>query len=356
MRRLRRHLPFLGGAAVCLLTGLWAGLARSGWDLPLPRPHHPLAHGPLLICALLGTLISLEKAVAIARPWAYLAPALAALGGLWLIAVPQPRVAALFFVAASVMLTLVLAHLLRRRPDTAGAVMLAGALAWLAGNVQWVTGSSIPTVAFWWLAFPTLTIVGERLELSRVVAPPRSARLTFLAALTLYAVGLAILLRDLDFGLRLQGVGMLLLAVWLLRYDLARRTVRMPGQHRFTALCLLTGFLWLAVGGACAFIWGANLQDMRYDFLLHALVLGFIFGMIFGHAPIIAPMIFGRRLAWSGLFYAPLALLQVSLILRLAADGTGWEGGRAWGAAANAAALLLFLVVNVRAGILGDSV
>ena len=72
---IRRHLPFLGAAGVCLIIGLWAGLARSGWELPLPREHHPLAHGPLLVCAFLDTLISLEKAAAIARGWAYLAPA-----------------------------------------------------------------------------------------------------------------------------------------------------------------------------------------------------------------------------------------------------------------------------------------
>jgi hypothetical protein len=325
MPRARDRLPFLAAAAICLLTALWAGLARSGWDLPMPRAHHPLAHGPLFVCAFLGTLISLEKAVALERSWAYLAPALAALGGLGLIAAARPLLAALIFAAASAILVLVLGHLLQR-------------------------------VVPWWLAFPTLTILGERLELSRVAAPPRSAFVGFLVALTIYASGLVLFLRDFDLGLRLQGFGLLVLAVWLLRYDLARRTVRRPGAHRFTALCLLSGFLWLGVGGANALIWGANLQGLRYDALLHALLLGFVFGMIFGHAPIIAPMLFGRRLAWSRVFYGPLVLLQISLLLRLAGDWMGWEAGRAWGAAANVAALILFLPVNVRAGVLGERI
>jgi hypothetical protein len=356
MPRARDRLPFLAAAAICLLTALWAGLARSGWDLPMPRAHHPLAHGPLFVCAFLGTLISLEKAVALERSWAYLAPAFAALGGLGLIVAPRPRLAALIFAAASAILVLVLGHLLQRHLDLAGVVMLSGAVAWLVGNLHWAMGGSIPTVVPWWLAFPTLTILGERLELSRVAAPPRSAFVGFLVALTIYASGLVLFLRDFDLGLRLQGFGLLVLAVWLLRYDLARRTVRRPGAHRFTALCLLSGFLWLGVGGANALIWGANLQGLRYDALLHALLLGFVFGMIFGHAPIIAPMLFGRRLAWSRVFYGPLVLLQISLLLRLAGDWMGWEAGRAWGAAANVAALILFLPVNVRAGVLGERI
>jgi hypothetical protein len=356
MPRARERLPFLAGAAICLLGALWAGLVRSGWDLPMPRDHHPLAHGPLFVGAFLGTLISLEKAVALERPWGYLAPALAALGGLGLIAAPRPQLTALIFATASAILVLVLGQLLRRHLDLAGVVMLSGAVAWLVGNLHWAMGASIPTVVPWWLAFPTLTILGERLELSRVATPPRSAVLGFLAALTIYIAGLVLFLRDFDLGLRLQGLGLFVLAAWLLRYDLARRTLRQPGQHRFTALCLLSGFLWLGVGGASALIWGVNLQGLRYDALLHVLLLGFVFGMIFGHAPIIAPMLFGRRLAWSRVFYGPLVLLQISLLLRLAGDWTGWEVGRAWGAAANVAALLLFLPVNVRAGVLGERI
>ena len=42
---------------------------------------------------------------------------------------------------------------------------------------------------------------------------------------------------------------MLVLAVWLFRYDIARRTVLQSGLTRFIALCLLAGYGWLAVGG-----------------------------------------------------------------------------------------------------------
>ena len=61
---------------LALLTGLWAGLARLGWAVPLPRPGFSSLHGPLMVSGFLGTLISLERAVALGRPWAYAAPLL----------------------------------------------------------------------------------------------------------------------------------------------------------------------------------------------------------------------------------------------------------------------------------------
>jgi hypothetical protein len=157
-------------------------------------------------------------------------------------------------------------------------------------------------------------------------------------------------------ALRLQGLGLFLIAVWLLRFDLARRTLRSPGVHRYTALCLLLGFAWLAVGGGFAALWGVDLQGLRYDALIHTILLGFVFGMIFGHAPIIAPMLLGRRIAFDRLFYAPLVLLQVSLGLRIASDLAGWLPGRGWGALLNVASVLLFLVTTVRGVVRGGRI
>ena len=51
-------------------------------------------------------------------------------------------------------------------------------------------------------------------------------------------------------GLRLAGLGMILLAAWLLRYDVARYNLRKPGLTGYIAACLFSGFLWLGVGGA----------------------------------------------------------------------------------------------------------
>ena len=59
----------------------------------------------------------------------------------------------------------------RRQPSLETAALLAGAAAWLAGNVMLFEGrAAVP----WWIAFFALTIGGERLEL---LALPQAAAL-----------------------------------------------------------------------------------------------------------------------------------------------------------------------------------
>ena len=48
-------------------------------------------------------------------------------------------------------------------------------------------------------------------------------------------------------GYPMLGVSLLALVTWLLRYDVAMKTVRATGLPRFSAVCLLAGYAWLAV-------------------------------------------------------------------------------------------------------------
>jgi hypothetical protein len=43
-----------------------------------------------------------------------------------------------------------------------------GAVAWLAGNLLWLSGWLVAQIVLWWVAFLILTIAGERLELGRI--------------------------------------------------------------------------------------------------------------------------------------------------------------------------------------------
>ena len=88
---------------------------------------------------------------------------------------------------------------------------------------------------------------------------------------------------------------------------------------------------------------GGVLAGPYYDALPHAVFVGFVFAMIFGHAPIIFPAVLGQTVAYHPLFYAPLWLLHLSLLLRLTGDLAGWPPGRQWGGLLNAVAVLLFL-------------
>ena len=57
-------------AMTALLAGLWAGLLRLGWPWPILRSTLLVNHGPLMVSGFLGTLISLERAVAVSGLWA----------------------------------------------------------------------------------------------------------------------------------------------------------------------------------------------------------------------------------------------------------------------------------------------
>ena len=99
------RLPLLFFAMISLLAGVLAGLARLAWDVPPLAASAAGWHGALMVPAFFGTVIGLERAVAIGRLWAYAAPAAAGLGGLCLIAgAPVAAAQALALLGAVVML------------------------------------------------------------------------------------------------------------------------------------------------------------------------------------------------------------------------------------------------------------
>jgi hypothetical protein len=86
-----------------------------------------------------------------------------------------------------------------------------------------------------------------------------------------------------------------------------------------------------------------------YDAALHALLLGFVFSMVFGHAPIVFPAVLRVALPYHPVFYAPLLLLHGSLALRLLGDASGSFALAHWGALGSALALAAFIAVMASA-------
>jgi hypothetical protein len=337
------RFPLLLLSILALLAAIWAGLLRIGWPWPNPQPALPAAHGPLMISGFLGTLIALERAVALRKKWTYLTPLLSGTGGLLLLLGLSWTWGNLFLTLGSLALVFVFAFIVRQHLAMYTGVMAVGAVAWLVGNVLLLAARPVHLAVLWWLAFLVLTIAGERLELSRVLRlTPRVQRLFVIAAAVLLA-GPILSLFSYEAAMRLAGLGMVALALWLLRFDIARRTLRKTGLTRFIAACLFSGYVWLLVGGLLALVYGGVPAGPAYDAILHAVFLGFVFGMIFGHAPIIFPSVLGRPIQYSPFFYSYLLLLQVSLILRLLGDIFLWLPGRQWGGLLNAVVLLLFL-------------
>ena len=74
------RLPLLLLGFAALIGGVSAGLLRLGWDVPLEGSAIAAWHGPLMISGFFGTVIGLERAVALAQGWAYLGPLAGALG------------------------------------------------------------------------------------------------------------------------------------------------------------------------------------------------------------------------------------------------------------------------------------
>jgi hypothetical protein len=349
----KARLPLLAVAMLALLAAMWAGLLRLGWDLPPLRDTLAAAHGPLMVGGFLGTLIGVERAVALGRPWAYLAPLCTALGALALLIGVPATLGAGLLVAGSVALLASYTAILRRQVALFTVTMALGADAWAIGNALWAVGRPIHQIVLWWAGFLVLTIAGERLELSRLRRPSQASQVLFLAAAGLFLAGLALSIVAYDAGARVAGAGMVALAAWLARYDVARRTVRLPGLPRFSAVCLLSGYVWLAAAGIMAVVFGGVAAGPRYDALLHAVFLGYVFAMIFAHAPIILPAVTGLAVPFHRVFYVHLILLHLSLLLRVGSDLTGWLPGRQWGGLLNVLVLLLFIgstAVAVRRG------
>ena len=186
-----------------------------------------------------------------------------------------------------------------------------------------------------------LTIAAERLEMTRLMRRGEGAAQALYVILGAQLLGCAASTVSAAWGGVLYGLSLTGLAVWLLTFDISRRTVKTEGLSRYMALCLLLGYFWLAVAGM-AWAGTAVGQPLR-DAALHALALGFVLSMMLGHAPVILPALARVKLQFGWLFYVPFALLHASLVVRLI-------GGRldlsllAAGAAANALSILLFAV------------
>jgi hypothetical protein len=335
------------GVLTLLLSSLWAGLLRLGWALPAPHGSLALLHGPLFVCGMLGTVIGLERAVALGRPWTFVGPALTLIGGIGLVAGMPIGLGALLMVGGSLGLLAVFAALLKRQPARFVVTMALGAAALLSGNLLWLGGWPYSVAALWWAGFLILTIVGERLELGRLRQLPPRALWSFTVGVGLLLLGLLVAVGWFDLGVRLVGASFLALGVWLLRYDIARRTIRRPGVPRFSAICILSGSAWLVVGGVIALFAGAQYAGPLYDAMLHAVFVGFVFAMIFGHAPIIIPALLKLPITFSAWSYLPLALLHISLVLRTGGNLAGLVDLRRWGGMLNAVTIVLFLLITM---------
>lgn len=333
----------LGLVAVSLVSGVFGGLARYGvapssFDGDAWLSHALLWHAGLMICGFLGTVIGIERAVAVKRPMAFVAPVLSGTAGLCVVA-GWATLASALLVAAATAFVAVNIVIVRRQRAAHTVLLLVAALAWLIGNLHFALGAASLATLAWWFSFLVLTIAAERLEMTRLMRRHPAAHPSFHATVTLLLVGATASAVWPVIGGVLFGAALALLAAWLAVFDIARRTVFAAGLPRYMAVCLLGGYAWLAAAGVAwaAMVLGAPTRDIA----LHALGLGFVFSMMMGHAPVILPAVARIKMQFGRPFYGPLLALHLSLLLRLGV-GAFDDRLRAVGTAMNALTLVWF--------------
>jgi hypothetical protein len=286
--------------------------------LPGGLPRIAERHGALMICGFFGTLISLERAVAVGRGWAYAAPVFSAVGVV-LHVFGAGTISIIAFMAAGLALTITSAAVVVRQPALFTVGLTVAAASWLIGSCLWLAGRPIAEAVGWWLAFLVVTIAAERLELSRVLQPSRIAQGTLAAALGLVIGGAAMGELAHSFA-PISALGFIGCAGWLFDKDVARRTVRQTGQPRFSAICMLAGYAWLAVAGLELLLQPGGANPFAYDAVVHTVAIGFVLSMVFGHALIILPAVLGLHLRYTPALYPALALLHLSVATRILGD------------------------------------
>lgn len=226
----------LVAALIALLAGLWFGLIRMGWALPIfGRPDLTIQHGPLMIAGFLGVLIPIERAVAVETRFAFLVPLFTAIGMALLVV-----------------------------PDL---------------SPGWGRGMITLASAGYVVLFLYFVSLDPRLELARTMKLGKLETWLFGGISTLLTIGLVWMsfLPGVGFASYTASAGLILIGGWLLIAGPARHTIRLPGRHRFIAACLMIGYVWLMAAGMFLLLFSWEPAGPVYDAILHAVFLGFVF-------------------------------------------------------------------------------
>ena len=292
-----------------------------------------------MLSSFFGSVIGVERAVALRQRWAFVPPLASAISGVLLLS-GHAAAGAWSGLLASCVFVAVNFIFLFHQPHIHIALLLVSGLAWVGGNALFAIDQNAARALPWWFAFIVLTITAERLEMYRLMRCHVWAYPSLLVSVTGLLAGAALSSVNPVFGGVLYGSALAALALWLGVFDIARRTVLAQGVSRYMALCLLSGYAWMGVAGV-AWI-GTALGCPGRDMALHALGLGFIISMVMGHAPVILPAVANIKLLFGTWFYVPLVMLHASLLVRLF-GGMVNPNLRAHGTQLNALALGCFV-------------
>ncbi len=346
------RMLLLAGGGFALIAGLDAALLLLGVGAPVRAERVAAVHGMLMVLGFVGTLIALERAVALGRRWGFAAPALTGLGGIALVSpLPLPAAGALM-IAGTAVQAAIFVPLWRRRRDAAVLVQALGAAGALGAAVLFTGGTAATAYLPWLIGFVVLLIAGERMELARLGRGDASAENAALACGVALLTAIVLAMLFPGWGPPVLGAALLATVAALLRVDVARKLLASRGLPRFSAACLLAGYAWLVVAGGILLLVPDPLSGGAYDATVHAVFLGFTMSMIFAHAPVILPAVLRRPLPYHPAMYAPAVLLHLALAVRVV--GGDLRGARlVWqvGGVGNVVAVLAFVATAVTASL-----
>ena len=328
-------LPFI---MLALILAIWGGWIRIGWNLPLTKTAGH--HGAIMVGSFLSSLIFLERAVTFKNKLILLLPLVNALSIVAFIT-GFPWVAHLILLAGSVGFCGMCIHFIYRYKEQYYYLFFAGAFCLATGNWLLLNNDIYPQAVPWWMGFFLFTIVAERLELSRFLQVSKAQHNLLFAAL---AVSFTVLIIPFHlYGSHIFAAGLLLTSLWLMKFDMAFRSLSKAGQHRYSGLLLIVGYVWLII--TAVFLFSGDVNAFWYDATLHAFFIGFVFSMIFSHAPIILPAVLKLPVKpFRPILYIWFSILQASLITRIAADYFIEIEIRRWAGMMNGLIILSFFI------------
>lgn len=328
-------LPLL---LLALLSGLAAGFGKLGSTVTLFQQLSP-NHALLMIGGFLGSLILLERAMGLPHRWRLALPGFNLLSLPLLLCDAWRLAAGVQLLAAAALFVLLYAQ--TRQYNTYPSLLLAlGAFCWVLAQAVLLQTELVAAAVPWWMAFFIFTILGERLELSKFLPTPKWAFGILYGWLALLLIGN--LLPFHRQPISLSALALLGMSSWLVYFDMAHRLIRKTGQFKYIGAGLLVGYGWL--GAHSLLVLFAPTHAFQYDLQLHTFFLGFVFSMIWAHAPIILPMLFNRLGSpFHPWLWLPWSLFQLSLVARVLAAWHLQAHWRSLAAQINAYSILLLL-------------
>lgn len=325
-------------AALSMLIGIVAGWLRLGWNVPIRIEQATALHGALMVGSFLGTLIAMERVAVLKNKWVWAVP-LAFVSSLPLLLHVSVMAGYFALVAGSFGYLLVSIYNVKKYRLTGDTLLLIGALFQVLGHLALALTYSYAMAFAGWLAFFVLTIVGERLNLTRFLPVKKHDRWELFGWLGLFIISLGVYHTHYRFIVSISMAG---IAQWLMRNDIARHNLNKKGSYRFLGVTLLSGYSWLLFTGLIAGF--NNGSPWVYDAVLHAFFVGFVLTMIMAHAPIIFPSLLGLSTKpYYPILYGWVGLLQLSILLRVMGDLSQHSALRQWGGLLNGLAFLGYL-------------